>query len=54
MMEMPPLRFAETIRVRLGYYEAGPKSDPTPFVLCHGWPEIAFTWRRQIKALSEA
>jgi len=23
-------------------------------VLCHGWPEFAFSWRHQIKALSEA
>ncbi len=23
-------------------------------ILCHGWPEIAFSWRHQIKALSEA
>jgi pimeloyl-ACP methyl ester carboxylesterase len=54
MMDMPPLRFAHVNGVRMGFYEAGPASDPTPFVLCHGWPEIAFTWRRQIKALSEA
>ena len=23
-------------------------------MLCHGWPELAFSWRHQIKALSEA
>ncbi|MGY4426853.1 pimeloyl-ACP methyl ester carboxylesterase [Bradyrhizobium sp. JR6.1] len=23
-------------------------------VLCHGWPELAFSWRHQIKALGEA
>jgi pimeloyl-ACP methyl ester carboxylesterase len=38
----------------MGYYEAGPLSDPTPFVLLHGWPELAFSWRHQIKTLSEA
>jgi epoxide hydrolase A/B len=54
MMEMPPVRFARVNGVRMGFYEAGPITDPTPFVLCHGWPEIAFTWRRQIRALSEA
>lgn len=54
MIEMPPLRFAEINGVRLGFYEAGPVGDRPPMVLCHGWPEIAFTWRRQIKALSEA
>jgi pimeloyl-ACP methyl ester carboxylesterase len=54
MIEMPPLQFAETNGIRMGYYEAGPKTDTPPVVLCHGWPEIAFSWRHQIKALSEA
>ncbi len=38
----------------MGYYEAGPKTDKPPLVLCHGWPELAFSWRHQIKALAEA
>ena len=54
MIEMPPLRFAQTNGIRMGYYEAGPKTDKPPLVLCHGWPELAFSWRHQIKALSEA
>src|SRR5271166_3740375 len=54
MMEMPPLQFAQANGVRLAFYDAGPRDDPTPFLLCHGFPEIAFTWRRQIKGLSEA
>ena len=54
MIEMPPLQFATINGIRMGYYEAGPANDPVPMVLCHGWPEIAFSWRHQIKALSEA
>ena len=54
MIEMPPLQFAQTNGIRMGYYEAGPKTDTPPVVLCHGWPELAFSWRHQIKALSEA
>src|SRR5437763_6181306 len=54
MIEMPPLQFADVNGIRMGYYEAGPKTDAPPVVLCHGWPEIAFSWRHQIKALSEA
>ena len=54
MIEMPPLQFAQTNGIRMGYYEAGPKTDKPPVVLCHGWPELAFSWRHQIKALSEA
>ncbi|MEH2478784.1 pimeloyl-ACP methyl ester carboxylesterase [Nitrobacteraceae bacterium AZCC 2146] len=54
MIEMPPLQFAEVNGIHMGYYEAGPKSDAPPMVLCHGWPEMAFSWRHQIKALSDA
>ena len=52
MIEMPPLQFAQTNGIRMGYYEAGPKTDTPPVILCHGWPEIAFSWRHQIKALA--
>src|SRR3989442_13701814 len=54
MIEMRPLRFAHTKGIRMVYYEAGPKTDAPPVVLCHGWPEIAFSSRHQIKALGEA
>jgi pimeloyl-ACP methyl ester carboxylesterase len=54
MIEMPPLKLAQTNGIRMGYYEAGPADDKPPIVLCHGWPELAFSWRHQIKALSEA
>ena len=54
MIEMPPLQFAETNGIRMGYYAAGPQTDRVPVVLCHGWPEIAFSWRHQIRALAEA
>ena len=54
MIEMPPLQFAEFNGIRMGYYEAGPISDAPPMVLCHGWPEMAFSWRHQIKALAAA
>src|ERR1700751_4697565 len=54
MIEMPPLQFAHVNGIRMGFYEAGPKSDALPMILCHGWPEIAFSWRYQIQALAEA
>jgi pimeloyl-ACP methyl ester carboxylesterase len=54
MIEMPPLKFVQTNGIRIGYYEAGPVTDTPPMVLCHGWPELAFSWRHQIKALSGA
>jgi pimeloyl-ACP methyl ester carboxylesterase len=54
MIEMPPLRHADVNGIRMGYYEAGPATDMPPLVLCHGWPELAFSWRHQIKALAAA
>jgi microsomal epoxide hydrolase/non-specific protein-tyrosine kinase len=54
MTEMPPLQFAPSNGIRMGYYEAGPMSALPPMVLCHGWPEIAFSWRHQIQALAAA
>ena len=54
MTEMPPLQFAPSNGIRMGYYEAGPTSALPPVVLCHGWPEIAFSWRHQIQALAAA
>ena len=54
MTDMPPLKYADVNGIRMGYYEAGPKTDAAPIVLCHGWPEIAYCWRSQIKAISEA
>ena len=54
MIEMPQVQFANVNGIRMGYYEAGPQTDAPPIVLCHGWPEIAFSWRHQIKALATA
>lgn len=39
--------------VEIGYYEAGPR-EGVPIVLCHGFPELAFSWRHQIKGLADA
>ncbi len=51
--QMPPVRYAQTNGIRMAYYEAGPR-EGVPIVLCHGFPELAFSWRHQIKALGEA
>jgi pimeloyl-ACP methyl ester carboxylesterase len=50
---MPQVQYADVNGVRLAYYEAGPRRGP-PVVLMHGFPELAFSWRHQIKALAEA
>lgn len=50
---MPPVQYADVNGVRMAYYEAGPRQG-VPIILCHGFPETAFSWRHQLKALSEA
>ena len=40
--------------VELEVFEAGQRNSGKPIVLCHGWPELAFSWRYQIPALAAA
>lgn len=40
--------------IELEVFEAGQQNAGKPIVLCHGWPEHAFTWRHQIPALVNA
>lgn len=40
--------------VELEVFEAGRENAGKPIVLCHGWPEHAFSWRHQLLALTAA
>jgi pimeloyl-ACP methyl ester carboxylesterase len=40
--------------VELEVFEAGRQNAGKPIVLCHGWPEHAFSWRHQVPALAAA
>lgn len=40
--------------VQLEVFEAGRENAGRPIVLCHGWPELAFSWRHQLPALVAA
>lgn len=40
--------------VELEVFEAGRHNAGNPIVLCHGWPELAFSWRHQVPALAAA
>lgn len=40
--------------IELEVYEAGQENKGNPIVLCHGWPEHAFSWRYQMPALAAA
>ena len=50
---MPPAQYADLDDVRLAYWESGSRRG-VPTLLCHGFPELAFSWRHQLKALGEA
>ncbi len=49
--QMPVPRFIETNGIQMGVYIQG---EGLPLVFCHGFPELAFSWRYQIEALSAA
>ncbi|MFZ4121501.1 MAG: alpha/beta fold hydrolase [Caulobacterales bacterium] len=52
---MPPRHFIQTNTIRMAVYEAGPLDSPyPPIVLCHGFPELAYSWRWQIQDLANA
>ena len=51
--QMPPVTRAQVNGIGMAYYEAGPR-EGVPVILCHGFPELAFSWRHQIKALGDA
>lgn len=46
-------RLVDTNGVRLRVFEAGDRGAPA-VLLAHGFPELAYSWRRQIPALAEA
>ena len=44
-------RYVETNGIRMAVYEQG---AGVPVVLCHGFPELAYSWRHQLPALADA
>jgi pimeloyl-ACP methyl ester carboxylesterase len=47
----PEPTFVQTNGIRLAVYEKG---EGFPVVLCHGFPELAYSWRHQLPALADA
>ena len=57
MIEFPRAQLIEVGDVTLEVFTAGEDSGRQgrgPIVLCHGWPELAYSWRHQIPALVDA
>ena len=53
MTDFPEPRMIRTNGIDMAVYEMGPK-DGLPVVLCHGFPELAYSWRHQLPALAKA
>ena len=51
---MPPVQKASVNGVELAYYEVGPRGQGVPIIFCHGFPELAFSWRHQLEACEAA
>ncbi|WP_127819600.1 alpha/beta fold hydrolase [Microbacterium sp. CPCC 204701] len=52
--EFPEPTLVAVNGVELEVFEAGRENAGRPIVLCHGWPEHAFSWRHQVPALVAA
>ncbi|HEY1838080.1 MAG TPA: alpha/beta hydrolase [Rhizomicrobium sp.] len=53
MADFPEPTTIKTNGIDMAVYEAGPK-DGLPVVLCHGFPELAYSWRHQLPVLAAA
>src|SRR5690349_108853 len=53
MADFPEPSLIRSNGIDMAVYETGPK-DGLPVVLCHGFPELAYSWRHQLPALAAA
>ncbi|MFC7482795.1 alpha/beta fold hydrolase [Luedemannella flava] len=53
-IDLPESTLISVNGVELEVFEAGRENAGRPIVLCHGWPEHAFSWRYQVPALAAA
>lgn len=54
MINFPEPTLIPVNGVELEVFEAGRENKGRPIVLCHGWPEHAYSWRHQVPALVAA
>jgi len=55
MIDFKKPEFVDVGEATLPVYKAGPdpsETDKPPLVFLHGWPDIAYSWRRQMEALA--
>lgn len=54
LIEFPQPTMISVNGIVLEVFEAGKQNSGKPIVLCHGFPELAFSWRYQIPVLAAA
>jgi pimeloyl-ACP methyl ester carboxylesterase len=54
LTNFPKPTLIATNGIELEVFEAGQHNAGNPIVLCHGWPEHAYSWRYQVPALVAA
>ena len=54
LLEFPHPNIISINGIELEVFEGGKENIGNPIVLCHGFPEHAFSWRYQIPALAKA
>ncbi|WP_038173751.1 alpha/beta fold hydrolase [Vibrio pacinii] len=47
----PTPKLISVNNIELEVFEAGQQHAGKPIILCHGWPELAYSWRYQMAAL---
>lgn len=52
--QFPSASLVSVNDIELEVFEVGKQNAGNPIVLCHGWPEHAYSWRYQIPALVTA
>lgn len=52
--QFPSASLVSVNDIELEVFEAGKQNAGNPIILCHGWPEHAYSWRYQIPALVKA
>ncbi|MBA4209904.1 MAG: epoxide hydrolase [Parvibaculum sp.] len=52
-MNFPEPYYIDTNGIKMAIYEQGPKNG-VPVVMCHGFPELAYSWRHQLPAIAGA
>ena len=55
MLDWNSPKYIDLPDLRMAVFEAGtPRDDRPSVVLCHGWPEVAYSWRKVVPQLVQA